>query len=180
MQKITIEYRAEDFFDFVDDDVDKYDKAATLDAYERNAEDSLARASGIDAEVEFRRDGGLHTKAWIDGEEVENLSEHSIGLALDDAFTYEGTWVLRSELTVEEREQIVEAAKVAGVLFVEEFNEPLDPSRTDWDSTSWDYDLGKFPFKGVLRAVAPLYKEAWKLYQETLVETTHQRCKKGV
>ena len=65
---------------------------------------------------------------------------------------------------------LVEARSDA-LAFHEEFGEPLDPTRTDWDGAAWesvvsDYELSAFDF----------CDELWPIYQAELIAETHRLC----
>lgn len=71
-----------------------------------------------------------------------------------------------------QKKQIKKLATETAQQFVDEFNEPLDSSKTDWDTVAWDEDMRKLSFKDRLKADSDLYNEAWDLYRETLETKT--------
>jgi len=68
--------------------------------------------------------------------------------------------------------QIEKLADATAQEFVNEFNEPLDSSKTDWDAVAWDEDIRKLTFHDTLKTDGELYNEAWDLYRERLEAKT--------
>lgn len=64
---------------------------------------------------------------------------------------------------------VIEEAKKDAQLFVDEWNEPLDPETTDWDATAWADVQVKLHFNGS-------FENLWELYQSTLVAETERLC----
>jgi hypothetical protein len=79
-------------------------------------------------------------------------------------------------LTGRQKEEIKEAAHGTAQMFVDEFNEALDPSKTDWDGTAWQEDRSNLSFKDAL-GNQEIYDEAWTLYQAERVAETERLSK---
>ena len=75
-----------------------------------------------------------------------------------------------------QKTQIENLAAETAQQFVDEFNEPLDSSTTDWDAVAWGEDMRKLSFREELKADSDLYNEAWDLYRETLEAKTAELC----
>lgn len=69
-----------------------------------------------------------------------------------------------------QKTEVTNLAKEAAQMFVEEFNEVLDPESTDWDGEAWADDRKKLSFE----LTDELYSEAWELYQGELVAETER------
>lgn len=115
----------------------------------------------------------LNTGARVDGHTNGTDEDGNvIYVAVDGyepAFPYwsneDGNWVRVKPSLVERVE--MEATKDAA-LFVEEFNEPLDSSETDWDSEAWS---------GVsLNLTDDEQDVLWPIYQAKLVAETERLC----
>jgi len=63
-------------------------------------------------------------------------------------------------------------ARVTAQMFVDEFNEILDPSKTDWDSIAWQEDSSHLAFRDVLKRDKNLYEKAYSIYNAELIEET--------
>lgn len=63
--------------------------------------------------------------------------------------------------------KIKESAKRTAALFFEEFGAPLDPAKTDWDATAWNFDAGE------LRLSDAKKDRYWDFYQSSLVSETY-------
>lgn len=74
-------------------------------------------------------------------------------------------------LTPSQVAEIVAAAKATAALFVDEFNEELDPSATDWDATAWEMDSSALSFRD---EIDNCWGEAWSAYQTALVVETQR------
>lgn len=74
------------------------------------------------------------------------------------------------ELTPAQKAEVIAAAQRMAKAFVDEFNEPLDGAKTDWDATAWDEE--NMSFYGNDRLVAA----GWDLYQPTLEAETERLC----
>lgn len=79
-------------------------------------------------------------------------------------------------LSQNQKQQIETLANQSAQAFVNEFDEPLDSSETDWDAVAWQEDMRKLSFKESLKNDAKLYEEAWTLYSETLERKTAELC----
>jgi hypothetical protein len=70
--------------------------------------------------------------------------------------------------------QIEAKAREAAAGFVEEFGEPINPSKTDWDGEAWfndRLDLGIDDDDDV--------EAGWPIYQTALVAETRNLCRKS-
>lgn len=65
------------------------------------------------------------------------------------------------------RRMIVAEAKADAALFVEEFNEALNPAATDWDAEAWA--LGDAHHAA---DASESSGDGWELYQSTLIAET--------
>lgn len=74
------------------------------------------------------------------------------------------------ELTPAQKAEVIAAAQRMAKAFVDEFNEPLDGAKTDWDAMAWDEE--NMSFYGNDRLVAA----GWDLYQPTLEAETERLC----
>lgn len=72
--------------------------------------------------------------------------------------------VARVEKLTDALAKVVEQAKLDAAAFVAEFNEPIDPSATDWDATAW----GEVKIEGS--------EQFWDDYQAALVAETQRLC----
>jgi hypothetical protein len=66
---------------------------------------------------------------------------------------------------------ITAKAKSDAKLFVEEFNEPLDSSATDWDSEAWG------EARRELRLPRESWNWGWEIYSEALAAETSALCR---
>ena len=71
------------------------------------------------------------------------------------------------ELTDEAKTEVIAQAKQDAELFVDEFNEQIDPKTTDWDAVGFGECRFSFHTND-----PKTHDEAWELYQTTLVEET--------
>lgn len=75
------------------------------------------------------------------------------------------------ELPESAKEEVTKEAKKDAQLFVDEFNEPLNPAETDWDSEGFNNCQFSFHTNDT-----KTYDESWSLYQSTLVAETKLLC----
>ncbi len=68
------------------------------------------------------------------------------------------------------RAKIKQAAKAMAALFVEEFGEPIDCDKTDWDAVAWQEDRREI---GIDPASSD-WNEGWPVYQAALVAETER------
>ena len=66
--------------------------------------------------------------------------------------------------------QIEELARETASVFVEEFGEPLDSAKTDWDEKAWQEDAR------TLNLTEEHREEGWPIYQAALVAETQRLC----
>jgi hypothetical protein len=66
--------------------------------------------------------------------------------------------------------KIEELARETAGLFVEEFGEPLDSAKTDWDEKAWQEDASTLDLTDKQR------DEGWPIYQAALVAETQRLC----
>ena len=70
------------------------------------------------------------------------------------------------------RTRVIELAKRDAELYVREFDEPLNPGATDWDTVQWSNhcrtELTDLSSGGI--------REYWSIYQLTLVTETRELC----
>jgi hypothetical protein len=66
--------------------------------------------------------------------------------------------------------QIEELACETASVFVEEFGEPLDSEKTDWDEKAWQEDAR------TLNLTEEHRQEGWPIYQAALVAETQRLC----
>ena len=66
--------------------------------------------------------------------------------------------------------QIEELARETAGQFVEEFGEPLDSAKTDWDEKAWQEDASTLDLTDKQR------DEGWPIYQAALVAETQRLC----
>jgi hypothetical protein len=71
---------------------------------------------------------------------------------------------------VDKTARVLAVARDTARLFVNEFNEPLDPDETDWDATAWCDDLRE---AGLSEEEADKF---WDVYQAELVAETERLC----
>lgn len=63
-------------------------------------------------------------------------------------------------------------ARETAQMFVDEFNEVLDPATTDWDGTAWQEDVSNLPFE-----LSSEQRDAgWEIYQAELIAETERLC----
>ena len=98
------------------------------------------------------------------------LPENMVALGDGDADDLEiPDWVYEAtELTAEQKKQIIRLANETAQMFVEEFGTPLNSAFGDWDATAWQEDRRRLDFKDALNDDADLYNEAWDLYRGQL------------
>jgi len=80
------------------------------------------------------------------------------------------------KLNNNQKMEIRRLAVAAAQAFVDEFDEPLDSSKTDWDAVAWQEDRRKLSFRAALKASSDLDAEAWELYSTTLEAKTGTLC----
>jgi len=66
--------------------------------------------------------------------------------------------------------KIEELARETAGQFVEEFGEPLDSAKTDWDDKAWQEDAR------TLNLTDKQKDEGWPIYQGALVAETQRLC----
>ena len=79
-------------------------------------------------------------------------------------------------LTANQRAEIMAAARATAAFFVDEFNEALDPSATDWDSAAWETDPSELSFRD---EIEDGWGEGGNRYQNALVIETQRLVEVG-
>lgn len=82
-----------------------------------------------------------------------------------------------ANLTHSQKKEIDALVLITAAQFVDEFGEPLDGSKTDWDAEAWDDDRRKLSFAKNLKSDSSLYAEAWDYYADLLEAETAALCR---